>query len=53
MKKVLSDVIASLQQSIMKQYGHFTDYGYVIDKEIPTPVASLIRRLGKWLVALS
>ena len=52
MKKLLSDIIAKVQQTIMKQYGHFTEDSYVIDKPIPTPVASLIRKLGKWLVAL-
>ena len=53
MKKLLSDIIANIQQAIMKRYGHFTETGFVFDKDVPTPVASLIRRLGKWLVALS
>lgn len=53
MKKILSDLISNLQQTIMKRYGHFTKNGYVIDQEIPTSVASFIRMLGKWLVALS
>jgi hypothetical protein len=54
MKQLLSNLISQLQQSIMKNYGHFDKEGFfVIDKEIPTPVASLLRRLGNWLVALS
>ena len=52
MKKLLSDIIAKVQQTIMEYYGHFTEDSYVIDRPIPTPVASLIRKLGKWLVAL-
>ena len=53
MKKLLSNVIANLQQTLMKHYGHFTEDDYVIERDIPTPVASLIRKLGNWLVALS
>ncbi len=53
MKILLINVISKIQQSIMKNYGHFDEEGfYVIDKPIPTAVASLIRKLGKWLVAL-
>ena len=53
MKQLLSNFISKVQQSIMKNYGHFDEEGfYVIDKPIPTAVASLIRKLGKWLVAL-
>ena len=54
MKQLLSNFISKVQQSIMNNYGHFDDEGfYVIDKPIPTPVASLLRRLGNWLGALS
>ena len=54
MKHLLSNLISQLQQSIMKNYGHFNEEGFfIIDKDIPTPVASLIRTLGNWLVALS
>lgn len=54
MKQLLSNLISQLQQSIMKNYGYFDEEGFfVIAQDIPTPVASLIRRLGKWLVALS
>ncbi|MGB5594572.1 MAG: hypothetical protein WBM32_04560 [Crocosphaera sp.] len=54
MKQLLSNLISQLQQSIMKNYGYFNEEGfYVIDKPIPTPVASFIRKLGNWLVALS
>jgi|LakMenE18May11ns_1017448.scaffolds.fasta_scaffold9941509_5 hypothetical protein len=52
MKQLYRDVIAKVQQTIMKRYGHFTKDSYVLDKKIPTTVASLIRKLGKWLVAL-
>ena len=53
MKQSLSNLISQLQQSIMKNYGHFNEEGFfVIDKDIPTPVASLIRKLGNWLVVL-
>ncbi|MCH2232198.1 hypothetical protein [Crocosphaera watsonii] len=54
MKQLLSNFISKVQQSIMENYGHFNEEGFfVIDKDIPTPVASLIRKLGNWLVALS
>ena len=53
MKLLLSNVISKVQQSIMKNYGHFDEEGFfTFDKPIPTPVASLIRKLGNWLVAL-
>ena len=54
MRQLLSNFISKVQQSIMRNYGHFNEEGfYVIDKPIPTPVASLIRNLGNWLMALS
>ena len=54
MRQLLSNFISKVQQSIMRNYGHFDDEGfYIIDKDIPTPVASLIRKLGNWLIALS
>ena len=54
MRQLLSNFISQVQQSIMRNYGHFDDEGFfVIDKDIPTPVASVIRKLGNWLVALS
>ena len=54
MRQLLSNLISQVQQSIMKNYGHFDEEGfYVIDKPIPTAVASLMRKLGNWLVALS
>lgn len=52
MKHILSNLISKIQQTIMEYYGHFTEDSYVIDRPIPTSVASLIRKLGKWLVAL-
>ncbi len=53
MKILLSNVISKIQQTIMKNYGDFDDKGFFeFNKPIPTPVASLIRKLGKWLVAL-
>ncbi len=52
MKHTLSNLISKVQQVIMEYYGHFTEDSYVIEQPIPTPVASLIRKLGKWLVAL-
>ena len=53
MKKLLSNLISQLQQSIMRNYGDFDEEGFfVIDKAIPTPIASFLRKLGKWLVVL-
>ncbi len=52
MKPILSNLISKVQQTIMEYYGHFTEDSYVIDKPIPTSVASFLRKLGKWLVAL-
>lgn len=52
MKHIFTNLISKVQQTIMKYYGHFTEDSYVIDKPIPTPVASLLRKLGKWLIAL-
>ena len=53
MKILLSNVISKIQQTIMKNYGDFDDKGFFeFNKPIPTPVASLIRKLGTWLVAL-
>ncbi len=52
MKQLLSNLISKVQQTIMQYYGHFTEDSYVIDKPIPTSVASFLRKLGKWLVAL-
>ena len=52
MKPILSNLISKIQQPIMEHYGHFTEDSYVIDKPIPTLLSSLLRKLGKWLVAL-
>ena len=53
MKQLLSNLISKLQQSIMNNYGHFDEEGFFkVNKPIPTPVASFLRKLGKWLVAL-